>query len=170
MSIAALVLVASLIVWGVFGPNDTFADNLIVLLPVGFGAEGVETRPIEVHAQAFAADRDDVSGTAIITAPYGEMFDQKLVLLIMGNEPPDLVLVDEKRFAALVANNGLLPLDDIKAELAQSVPDMSVGVINKVLFGVPYRIGWVFGISSASNHPDAARGLLLYLAKKKALT
>lgn len=169
-TIAALLLVAGLVLWGVFGPDDdSFADNLIVLLPVGFGAEGVEVVTIEAHTKDFAAAREDVADAAIITAPYGEMYDQKLVLLIMGKEPPDLVLVDRKRFASLVANNGLLPLDDIRSELAKNVPNLGEGVVDKILYGVPYRIGWIFAISSASNHPDAARDLLLYLAKKKAL-
>ncbi len=170
LTVLALAVVAGTILWGIYGNKGTKEENhIVLLLPSGPAAANVHTVQLAADAKQFAAGRSDIAGATIVDVPPGPLYNEKLVLMIMGKDPPDILLVDRARFSALVANNGVLPVDELVTSLRRTplAGALAAGKQGGRLWGVPYETTeWLLCISSSSKHPAAARELLLFVAGK----
>jgi len=164
-------LVIGGLLWSIFGPNPPSESRLIILTKAGDYAMQLVKLGEEFAAGLEELDKVDV--VAVPTeSPFAEaqnVFDQKMVLMIVGKEPPDIVVIPRSKMNIYVQNEALQPLDDLRAALLDTPVGslLERGEIDGHLYGVPSgHPDNYLCLPTVAQNSEPARRFILYLAEK----
>lgn len=162
--VALTILMLSLLIggmlWGKYGRKTPVEDSVVILAPSG----NIDLDFVKLHADIAAfTEQNTTTPIHVVNAPAGVLFDEKFVLMTLGKEPPDILILDAYHVANYAENEALQPLNELYTSLNSAV---TVKIdTEQAIYGIPYGgTTWFLSIPVTSRYPEIANQLLVHLA------
>lgn len=164
LTISLIILVIGGIVWNVFRGRAT-QNTITVMVPVDSDV-GV----IQQVAKEYDEHNTELN-VNVLSVPTDDplYYDQKLVIMLVAREPPEIIYLPYERFLAYASQGALGSLDVIKPSVVSAAPfgkRLNTATIDGKLMGIPHpsKQGF-FAIPSLAKHREPAQQLLLQIVK-----
>ena len=124
---------------------------------------------LQALANDFSEAHEDLEVSVIVLpADSYDMYEQKLVTMLVAKDPPDIVMLPYSRFVVYASRGALASLEVIKDAVAEAVPygeRLANGEVDGKLYGIPHPSRLVIMAIPASSHNVVeATGLMLHIA------